>query len=60
MNPMSMFLIVCVIFVIVYDRTSYNTMRQIAPFYKKRNAWLLGYNTYMVLKTLKNAKRKRK
>jgi len=57
MNSMTMFIIVCIIFVIGYDISSYNIMRQIDKSYKKRNMWLLGYNTYMIWKTSRSTKR---
>ena len=57
---MNIFIIACIIFVIGYDTSSYTMMRHVDKTYKKRNIWLLGYNTYMVWKTAKSAKRKQK
>ena len=49
---------VCVIFGVGYDVSSYNIMRHVNKSYKRRNIWLLGYNTYMIWKTTRSKKRK--
>lgn len=51
-------IIACVIFLIAYDVSSYNIMRHIDKSYKKRNIFLLGYNTYMIWKTSRPTKGK--
>ena len=55
---MSIFITVCIIFGIGYDISSYNIMKHVDKSYKKRNMWILGYNTYMVWKTTRSKKRK--
>jgi len=39
------------IFFMGYDYSSYMMMRRVDKFYKKRNKWFLGYNTFKVWQT---------
>lgn len=42
---------ILIVFFMGYDYASYMMMRRVDKFYKKRNKWFLGYNTFKVWQT---------
>jgi len=56
-NVIIVFVIACLIFVIGFDFSSYNIMKKIDPFYKKRNKFFVGYNTFKVWQSYREAEK---